>query len=152
MIIALFILLWFGWGDFLLLFDCKRLSNHNYAKYPFVVKNQSLPLFEGVYALIYLSMFYFIFDFMVEYFYIAKKWENIITCGSRLQLLMIYTWLITLNLFIIYNRNQYVHIAIIMIGLRQLTNFILTIGDILTYYKQNTYYLLYSAGYHLYYP
>lgn len=108
------------------------------------VNHESIPLFEGIHLIIYLSILYHLFDFIVEYIFIAKTWQNIFNC-HRLQLLMIYTWTLTLNLFIVYYRNRYINITILLLILWQLTNITLNIGDFLTQYKQSTIYLVYSC-------
>lgn len=137
-----------GWNQILLLFDCNivNFSSSNYYKYPLIVNNKSFQLlpYDIIYCLIFVAIFYYIFDFLIEYFYVSKKWENITNC-YRLQLLMIYTWVITLNLIVLLIRYKYLNLVLILIGFTEITNLILSFAIITTQYLQNTKYLIFSC-------
>eukprot|EP01083_Nonionella_stella_P310557 1103901_1 len=94
------------------------------------------------------SMAYYVFDTIVDYFYLSKqntkRFES--TLFTRLRCLLIYRWVILLNLFISYYRSHYVNMVVVLIGLMECSTLILCVGHILTTHLQNTYYLRKACG------
>ena len=125
----------FARSHYLQLFDCATSSERGME---FKCAESAVsPYFRHI---LMFSIWFAVFDSLTEYIHSASKKSS-----TRYSLLLGYRLVTACNMVIVLQRNQFMLIAILVMGLIECTTFMLCLGHFLSEIRQNTWYLRMSC-------